>query len=69
MKSQFTESEVTEMLDISKKELLKKLRSGQLGYSVDDDTGKRKITLYDLEKYMGSDIAMKVVKEFSSNNH
>jgi len=64
MKAQFTESEVAEMLDMSKKELLKELRSGQLGYSVDNKTGRRRITLYDLEKYMGSEHAMMVVQEF-----
>jgi len=65
MKSQFTIDEVSEMLDMKRKDVKSELRSGNLGYIFTDDD-VQKITLYDLEKYMGSDHARVVVEEFLS---
>lgn len=66
MKSKFTYEEVAEMLGMSIDELESEIDSGDLGFTYDD--GKKMITLYDLEKYMGSEQTMKITQEYLSEN-
>lgn len=62
MRSMFTVEEVSEMLDMTEKQIESEMSSGELGFTYDD--GIKKITLYDLEKYMGGDQALKITREF-----
>ncbi len=64
MKSKFTFEEVSEMLDMSTDQIESEIESGSLGFTYDE--GEKMITLYDLEKYMGSEQTMKIVREYSS---
>lgn len=64
MKSKFTFEEVSEMLDMTTKQIESEIDSGNLSFTYDE--GEKKITLYDLEKYMGSEQTMKIVREYSS---
>lgn len=66
MKSKFTYEEVAEMLGMSIDELESEIDSGDLGFTYDD--GEKMITLYDLEKYMGSEQTMKITQEYLSEN-
>ena len=66
MKSEFTVNEVAEMLDLKRKEVLSEMRSGHLGFTMEDD--KQIISLYDLEKYMGEDHTRLVVDEYLSDS-
>ena len=64
MKSKFTFEEVSEMLGMTIKQLESEIDSGNLGFTYDD--GEKMITLYDLEKYMGSEQTMKITQEYLS---
>ena len=65
MRSQFTIDEVGEMLNLNRREVEEEITNGHLTYTHSD--GKRVITLYDLEKYMGSEIAMNIAMEYIRN--
>jgi len=67
MRSQFTIDEVGEMLNLNPQEVEEEITNGHLTYTHSD--GKRVITLYDLEKYMGSDIAMNIAMEYIRNQN
>jgi hypothetical protein len=54
------------MLDMTIKQIESEIDSGNLSFTYDE--GEKKITLYDLEKYMGSDQTMKIVREYSNKN-
>jgi hypothetical protein len=62
MRSMFTIEEVAQMLEMTKKQVDSELDTGQLGYTYED--GEKRVTLYDLEKYMGAEQAMKIAREF-----
>lgn len=62
MRSMFTVEEVSEMLDMKISEVSQEMENGHLSYTYHQ--GKRVITLYDLEKYMGSDITMAITREY-----
>jgi hypothetical protein len=66
MKSKFTFEEVSEMLGMTIKQLESEIDSGNLGFTYDD--GDKMITLYDLEKYMGSEQTMKITQEYLKEN-
>ncbi len=66
MKSKFTFEEVSEMLDMTTKQIESEIDSGNLSFTYDE--GEKKITLYDLEKYMGSEQTMKIVREYSKKS-
>lgn len=65
MKSQFSLEEISEMLDMKLSEVEKELENGQLGYTFTD--GKKMVTLYDLEKYMGAEQTRKITREYLQN--
>lgn len=65
MRSQFSIVEVGEMLNLNPQEVEEEITNGHLTYT--HSNGKRVITLYDLEKYMGSDIAMNIAMEYIKN--
>lgn len=65
MRSMFTIDEVAEMLDMTEKQIKSELDNGELGFTYED--GEKRITLYDLEKYMGADHALKITREFLQN--
>jgi len=60
----FTIEEVAEMMDMKPSQVKSEIDSGNLGYSIQD--GEQVVTLYDLEKYMGGQHAMKLAREFLS---
>ncbi|MGM0586854.1 MAG: hypothetical protein ACQETE_00425 [Bacteroidota bacterium] len=62
MRSMFTLEEVAQMLDMTEKQVNNEVDTGQLGYTYED--GEKRVTLYDLEKYMGAEQAMKITREF-----
>ena len=62
MKAKFTLKEVGEMLDMSVAEVEQEIDNGYLNYSF--QSGKKRVTLYDLEKYMGSEQAQKITQEY-----
>lgn len=62
MKSKFTLNEVGSMLNMTIEEVEKRIEEGHLSYSYSD--GKKVITLYDLEKYMGAQQTRKITTEF-----
>ena len=66
MKAKFTFEEVADMLGMSMKDLQSEIDSGDLGFTYDD--GEKRITLYDLEKYMGGEQAMKITQEYVKEN-
>lgn len=66
MRSMFTVKEVGEMLDMTPDQVKSELSSGHLGYTYKD--GEKRITMYDLEKYMGEDQMLKIVREFLSQD-
>ncbi|MDX1617917.1 MAG: hypothetical protein R3224_03970 [Balneolaceae bacterium] len=43
-------------------EVESEVNDGNLGYTFED--GEKKVTLYDLEKYMGADRAKEITQEF-----
>lgn len=62
MRSMFTLSEVGTMLNMPEDQVEKEIDSGHLGYTFED--GEKKVTLYDLEKYMGAEQTRKITREF-----
>lgn len=54
------------MLKMEPSEVEKELESGRLTYTFHD--GEKKVTMYDLEKYMGADQTQKIVREFLQEN-
>lgn len=50
------------MLNMDPSDVVKELESGQLTYTFHE--GEKKVTMYDLEKYMGADQTRKIVREF-----
>ena len=65
MRSMFTLEEVGRMLDMKPSEVKKEIEGGHLTYSFDE--GEKRISLYDLEKYMGADQTRKITQEFLEN--
>jgi hypothetical protein len=63
----FTLNEVGRMLNMTTDEVEEKIDEGHLSYSFSG--GEKKITLYDLEKYMGADQAWKITDEYLKNNN
>jgi hypothetical protein len=66
MKSMFTLKEVGTMLDMTIEEVEDTIDEGYLSYSFRE--GEKKITLYDLEKYMGADQTRKITNEYLRND-
>ena len=64
MKAKFTLQEIGEMLEMSVAEVEEEIDNGHLNYSFDD--GEKRVTLYDLEKYMGAEHARKITQEYMS---
>ncbi len=62
MRSIFTLKEVGEMLDMNYSEVEKEIEAGHLSYTFHE--GEKKVTLYDLEKYMGAEQTQKITREF-----
>jgi len=62
MRSMFTFEEVGKMLDMKPSEVEKEIENGHLTYSFNE--GKKRISLYDLEKYMGAEQTRKITQEF-----
>ncbi len=62
MRSMFSLEEVGEMLDMKTSEVEKEIEGGHLTYSFHN--GEKKITLYDLEKYMGAEQTQKITTEY-----
>lgn len=65
MRSMFSLEEIAEMLEMSPEEVEKEITSGHLSYSFHE--GEKKVTLYDLEKYMGAEQTRKITQEFLQN--
>lgn len=62
MRSMFSIEEVGEMLDMKTSEVEKEIDTGHLTYSFYD--GEKRITLYDLEKYMGEEQTRKITNDY-----
>lgn len=62
MRSMFSIEEVAQMLDMEPKQVESEIEDGYLGY--DFKEGEKKITLYDLEKYMGEEQTRTIISEF-----
>lgn len=62
MRSMFTLEEVAEMLDMKVAEVEKEIDGGHLSYSFHE--GEKRVTLYDLEKYMGPEQTRKITSEY-----
>lgn len=62
MRSMFSLEEVGEMLDMKTSEVEKEIENGHLTYSFHE--GEKRVTLYDLEKYMGADQTRKITQEY-----
>lgn len=62
MRSMFSIEEVGEMLDMKTSEVEKEIDTGHLTYSFHD--GEKRITLYDLEKYMGEEQTRKITNDY-----
>lgn len=65
MRSMFSLEEVGEMLDMTPSEVEKEIESGHLTYSFHE--GEKRITLYDLEKYMGPEQTQKITSDYLEN--
>ncbi len=65
MRSMFSLEEVGEMLDMKTSEVKKEIENGHLTYSFHE--GEKRVTLYDLEKYMGAEQTRKITQEFLEN--
>ncbi|HYW33829.1 MAG TPA: hypothetical protein VE868_00350 [Balneolaceae bacterium] len=66
MKSMFTLDEVGEMLDMTVEEVEEEIDEGYLNYSFEE--GEKKITLYDLEKYMGPEQTRQITNDYLGKN-
>lgn len=62
MRSKFTLKEIAEMLDMSVSEVEREIDDGYLSYSFDN--GEKRVTLYDLEKYMGAEQTQKITRDY-----
>lgn len=62
MRSKFSLEEVGKMLNMTEDQVEKEIDGGHLGYTFED--GEKKVTLYDLEKYMGAEQTRKITQEF-----
>lgn len=62
MKSMFSLQEVGEMLDMSVDEVRGEIEQGYLNYSFEN--GKKMVTLYDLEKYMGAEQTRQITQAY-----
>ncbi|WP_138431671.1 helix-turn-helix domain-containing protein [Fodinibius saliphilus] len=62
MRSMFSLEEVGDMLDMKTSEVEREIESGHLTYSFHD--GEKRITLYDLEKYMGAEQTRKITQDY-----
>lgn len=62
MRSMFSLEEVGEMLDMKTSEVEREIETGHLTYSFHE--GEKRITLYDLEKYMGEERTRKITQDF-----
>ena len=62
MQSMFTLEEVAEMLEMSVSEVESEIDSGHLSYSFEN--GEKRVTLYDLEKYMGAEQTRKITEDY-----
>lgn len=62
MRSMFSLEEVGQMLDMNVSEVEDEIEKGHLGYTFED--GEKKVTLYDLEKYMGAERTREITQEF-----
>lgn len=67
MRSMFTLTEVGKMLNMTEDQVQKEIDSGHLGYTFKN--GEKKVTLYDLEKYMGAEQTRKITNEFLEANN
>ncbi len=65
MRSMFSIEEVGEMLDMKTSEVEKEIDTGHLTYSFHE--GEKRITLYDLEKYMGAEQTRKITQDYLEN--
>lgn len=65
MRSTFSLEEVGKMLDMNPSEVKKEIEDGHLTYSFYE--GKKRVSLYDLEKYMGAEQTRKITREFLEN--
>lgn len=54
------------MLDMSVSEVQQEIENGYLNYSF--QYGEKKVTLYDLEKYMGAEQAQKITRAYINEN-
>jgi hypothetical protein len=62
MRSMFSLEEVGEMLDMKTSEVKHEIETGHLTYSFHE--GEKRVTLYDLEKYMGAEQTRKITRDF-----
>lgn len=62
MRSMFSLEEVGQMLDMNPSEVESEIDDGNLGYTFEE--GEKKVTLYDLEKYMGAERTREITQEF-----
>jgi len=62
----FTLDEVGEMLDMTIEEVEEEIDDGYLNYSFEE--GEKKITLYDLEKYMGPEQTRQITNDYLGKN-
>lgn len=62
MRSMFTIPEVAEMLDMSVAEVESEIDQGYLSYSF--EKGEKRVTLYDLEKYMGPEQTQQITTDY-----
>jgi len=65
MRSMFSLEEVGEMLEMKTSEVKQEIESGHLTYSFHE--GEKRVTLYDLEKYMGAEQTRKITQEYLQN--
>lgn len=65
MRSTFSLEEIGKMLDMTPGEVKKEIEDGHLTYSFYE--GKKRVSLYDLEKYMGAEQTRKITREFLEN--
>lgn len=65
MRSTFSLEEVGKMLDMKPSEVEREIEDGHLTYSFYE--GKKRVSLYDLEKYMGAEQTRKITQEFLEN--
>ena len=62
MRSMFSLEEVGEMLDMKTSEVEREIETGHLTYSFHE--GEKRITLYDLEKYMGAERTREITQDY-----